>query len=72
MRILYVSPFPPARDGIGTYTEAIIKELRANGHEACVIAARSESLGNPDVARRLAHRARRPHHTPRSRGCLES
>jgi glycosyltransferase involved in cell wall biosynthesis len=49
MRILYVSPFPPARDGIGTYTEAIIKELRANGHEACVIAARSESLGNPDV-----------------------
>jgi glycosyltransferase involved in cell wall biosynthesis len=49
MRILYVSPFPPARDGIGTYTEAIIKQLRANGHEARVIAARSESLGNPDV-----------------------
>lgn len=49
MRILYVSPFPPARDGIGTYTEAIIGELRANGHEACVIAARSESHGNPDV-----------------------
>lgn len=49
MRILYVSPFPPARDGIGTYTEAIIGELRADGHEACVIAARSESQDNPDV-----------------------
>ena len=49
MRILYISPFPPARDGIGTYTEMIIRELRANGHEACVIAARSESQANPDV-----------------------
>ncbi len=49
MRILYVSPFPPARDGIGTYTESLIRELRANGHEACVIAARSESQDNPDV-----------------------
>lgn len=49
MRILYVSPFPPARDGIGTYTETIITELRASGHKTCVIAARSESQGNPDV-----------------------
>ena len=49
MRILYVSPFPPARDGIGTYTETIIRQLRAIGHEACVIAARSESQANPDV-----------------------
>ena len=49
MRILYVSPFPPARDGIGTYTETIMKELRAGGHEASVVAVRGESAGNPDV-----------------------
>jgi glycosyltransferase involved in cell wall biosynthesis len=49
VRILYVSPFPPARDGIGTYTETIVKELRSRGHEASVIAARRESAGNPDV-----------------------
>lgn len=49
MRILYVSPFPPARDGIGTYTETIMKELRAGGHEASVIAAQRESASNPDV-----------------------
>lgn len=49
MRILYVSPFPPARDGIGTYTETIIHKLRADGHEARVIAARAESRANPDV-----------------------
>jgi glycosyltransferase involved in cell wall biosynthesis len=49
MRILYVSPFPPQPDGIGTYTEAIANVLRTNGDEVRVIAVRSESLTNPAV-----------------------
>jgi glycosyltransferase involved in cell wall biosynthesis len=49
MRILYVSPFPPERDGIGTYTEAIAGVLRTNGNEVRVIAVRAESLANPAV-----------------------
>ena len=41
MRILFVSPFPPARDGIGTYTQAMIEALRATGHEARVVVPRA-------------------------------
>lgn len=49
MRILYVSPFPPIRDGIGTYTQLILGALRDRGHEARVIVPRAESLDNPDA-----------------------
>lgn len=47
MRILYVSPFPPARDGIGTYTEAIVGELQALGHHVQVIVPRAEPVPSP-------------------------
>ncbi|SPL94289.1 unnamed protein product [[Actinomadura] parvosata subsp. kistnae] len=41
MRILYVSPYPPARDGIGTYTHVLARAVREHGHEVAVVAARS-------------------------------
>ncbi|MEV0828785.1 glycosyltransferase [Nonomuraea rubra] len=42
MRILYLSPYPPARDGIGTYTHVLAHAVRARGHEIAVIAARPD------------------------------
>jgi glycosyltransferase involved in cell wall biosynthesis len=41
MKILFVSPYPPARDGIGTYTQAMVTALRARGHEAGVLVPRA-------------------------------
>src|SRR4051812_9488259 len=40
MRILYVTPYPPARDGIGDYAERLLQAVRERGHEARVIGAR--------------------------------
>ena len=40
MKIIYVSPFPPARDGIGTYTRAFVSAMTDKGHEARVITPR--------------------------------
>jgi glycosyltransferase involved in cell wall biosynthesis len=42
MRVLFVSPFPPARDGIGTYTQALMGALEAHGHEAQVVVPRRQ------------------------------
>ncbi|MGD0556926.1 MAG: glycosyltransferase [Streptosporangiaceae bacterium] len=42
MRILFVSPFPPARDGIGTYTQALMGALEARGHETQVVVPRQQ------------------------------
>jgi glycosyltransferase involved in cell wall biosynthesis len=45
MRVVFVSPFPPARDGIGTYTQAMMAALQARGHEArVVVPGRLDSL----------------------------
>lgn len=41
MKILYVSPYPPARDGIGTYTQVLGGALRATGHEVAIATVRS-------------------------------
>jgi glycosyltransferase involved in cell wall biosynthesis len=41
MKIIYVSPFPPARDGIGTYTRAFVDAMTDQGHEARVITPRA-------------------------------
>ena len=47
MRILFVSPFPPSKDGIGKYTQLIMTAVRAAGHEARVIVPRVH-LGHSD------------------------
>jgi glycosyltransferase involved in cell wall biosynthesis len=44
MRILFVSPFPPSKDGIGTYTKLIMTAIQAAGHETRVVVPRV----NPD------------------------
>jgi glycosyltransferase involved in cell wall biosynthesis len=45
MRVLFVSPFPPARDGIGTYTQALMGALEARGHETQVVVPRQQEGG---------------------------
>ena len=47
MRLLFVSSYPPERDGIGAYCAFMRGELVAQGHEVAVIAARA-SVGAPD------------------------
>lgn len=49
MKILYVSPYPPVRDGIGTYTQVLRGALRAAGHEVAVVAVRSHADSPPEV-----------------------
>lgn len=49
MRILFVSPFPPARDGIGSYTQSMMAALRARGHETRVVVPRAQPGQPGDV-----------------------
>lgn len=49
MRVVFVSPFPPARDGIGTYTQAMMAALRARGHEARVVVPRAREDDSREV-----------------------
>ena len=37
MKILYVSPYPPSQDGIGSYTRGLVAAMRADGHDVCVV-----------------------------------
>ena len=37
MRILMVSPYPPARDGLANYAVQEVKRLRAQGHDVEVL-----------------------------------
>ena len=41
MRILYVSPYPPARDGIGTYTHVLASAAISAGHQARIVTPRA-------------------------------
>ena len=47
MRILFVSPYPPSKDGIGKYTQLIMTALQAAGHETRVVVPRVDP-GHPD------------------------
>jgi glycosyltransferase involved in cell wall biosynthesis len=47
VKILFVSPFPPSKDGIGKYTQTFMTAVRAAGHEARVIVPRVHP-GHPD------------------------
>lgn len=37
LKILMVSPFPPARDGLASYASQVAADLRSSGHEVVVI-----------------------------------
>jgi glycosyltransferase involved in cell wall biosynthesis len=49
VRILFVSPFPPSKDGIGKYTQTIMTAVRAAGHETRVIVPRVHPGHSDDV-----------------------
>ncbi len=49
MRILFVSPFPPSKDGIGKYTQLIATALRVAGDERPVkLVVPRVDPGHPD------------------------
>jgi glycosyltransferase involved in cell wall biosynthesis len=56
MRILYVSPYPPARDGIGDYTSALVTAVRDQGSDARVLLPRPAGEPAADVIGALAWR----------------
>ena len=40
MKVVFISPFPPAHDGIGTYSQMLCDEIVRQGHEVRVVMAR--------------------------------
>jgi glycosyltransferase involved in cell wall biosynthesis len=58
MRVLYLSPYPPARDGIGNYTSLLARAVSDAGHEIALIIPRDMPYAPPEVigcARRSRH-----------------
>ncbi len=49
MRVLYLSPYPPARDGIGNYTFLLANAVSDAGHEFAVIVPRDTPDAPPEV-----------------------
>lgn len=58
MRVLYLSPYPPARDGIGNYTSLLAKAVTDAGHEIAVIVPRDLPDAPPEV---IGSASRSPH-----------
>ena len=56
MKVLFVSPYPPAKDGIGTYTRALVTGLRSRGDEARIVLPRMQTGLNDDVIGNLTPR----------------
>lgn len=49
MKVLYVSPYPPSRDGIGTYTRVLAEAAREQGHDVRVVVPRLTPQTSSDV-----------------------
>lgn len=49
MRILYLSPYAPARDGVANYTAVLAAAVAASGNEARVLVPRSAPASPDDV-----------------------
>lgn len=49
MKILYVSPYPPAADGIGSYTYSFATAMRCEGHDVRVVLPRHMHDCHEDV-----------------------
>jgi glycosyltransferase involved in cell wall biosynthesis len=49
MRVLYISPYPPARDGIGDYTQFLATAIRDRGCDVRVVVPRADPGAPPEV-----------------------
>lgn len=58
MKILYVSPYPPAQDGIGTYTFHIAEAAREAGHDVRIVVPHAARHMSPDVVGSVRSRGR--------------
>lgn len=58
MKVLYVSPYPPAADGIGDYTRLLAEAGREQGHDVRVVVPRPASYTLPDVIGVVGSRGR--------------
>ena len=56
MKVLFVSPFPPAKDGIGAYTQSLVTALRDAGADARVVLPRPHTDAGPHVVGSLSRR----------------
>jgi glycosyltransferase involved in cell wall biosynthesis len=56
MKVLFVSPFPPAKDGIGAYTRSLVTALRDAGADARVVLPRPQPDADPHVLGALTRR----------------
>ena len=56
MKVLFVSPFPPAKDGIGAYTRSLVTALRDAGADARVVLPRPQPGAGQDVIGALTRR----------------
>lgn len=56
MKVLFVSPFPPAKDGIGAYTRSLVTALRDAGADARVVLPRPQQGAGQDVIGALTRR----------------
>jgi glycosyltransferase involved in cell wall biosynthesis len=60
MRALFVTPYPPMRDGLGTYSEMLCGELLRQGHDVAVIGSRPVKGAPPIVIGDLPAPGRAP------------
>ena len=58
VKILYVSPYPPAQDGIGNYTRLLVEAGREQGHDVRVVVPRQTPHTLPDVIGAVGSRGR--------------
>ena len=58
MKVLYVSPYPPSHDGIGTYTHMLAEAAREHGHDVRVIVPRVTPQTSPEVIGAVSLRGR--------------
>jgi glycosyltransferase involved in cell wall biosynthesis len=58
MKVLYVSPYPPAQDGIGTYTFYLAEAAREIGHDVRIVVPRPTQHTSSDVIGAIGLRGR--------------
>ena len=58
VKVLYVSPYPPAQDGIGNYTRLLAEAVREQGHDVRVVVPRPTLYTLPDVIGAIGSRDR--------------